>query len=191
MHLVRVHKTIRDFNPSIVVVDPVSGLLRSGAVPETHSMLLRLVDFLKEKRITAFLTTLTAGAQAQEQTAVNISSIADTWLLLRDIKSAGERNREFYVLKSRGMAHSNQIREFRLTDHGVELRDVYRGEAGALTGSVRVASEAKEASEALLARQEIERRQTTGARGLNAKHGRASAGPSGGKDDGITKTGRL
>ena len=105
------------------------------------------------------MTTLTGGADAQEQTEVNISSLVDTWLLLRDIESGGERNRGLYILKARGIAHSNQIREFLLTDHGVELREVYLGEAGLLTGSARVTQEAKDASAALLARQEIERKQ--------------------------------
>ncbi len=105
------------------------------------------------------MTTLTSGSDAQEQTEVNISSLVDAWLLLRDIESGGERNRGLYILKARGVAHSNQIREFLLTDHGVELREVYLGEAGLLTGSARVTQEAKDASAALLARQEIERKQ--------------------------------
>ena len=159
MHLVKMHKMISNFNPSIVVVDPVTGLIDSGTQAETRSMLLRLIDFLKQKQITALMTTLTGGAAAQEQTEVNISSLVDTWLLLRDIESGGERNRGLYILKSRGAAHSNQIREFLLTDHGVELRHVYLGETGLLTGSARVAQEAKDASLALLAEQEIETKQ--------------------------------
>ena len=160
MHLVKMHKMISNFNPSIVVVDPVTGLIDSGTQAETRSMLLRLIDFLKQKQITALMTTLTGGAAAQEQTEVNISSLVDTWLLLRDIESGGERNRGLYILKSRGAAHSNQIREFLLTDHGVELRNVYLGETGLLTGSARVAQEAKDASQALLAEQEIETKQS-------------------------------
>ena len=159
MHLVKIHKIIEEFDPSIVVVDPVTGLLHSGTASETRSMLLRLIDFLKEKQITALMTTLTSGSDAQEQTEVDISSLVDAWLLLRDIESGGERNRGLYILKARGVAHSNQIREFLLTDHGVELREVYLGEAGLLTGSARVTQEAKDASAALLARQEIERKQ--------------------------------
>ena len=159
MHLVKIHKIIKEFNPSIVVVDPVTALLHSGTASETRSMLLRLVDFLKEKQITALMTTLTGGSDAREQTEVKISSLVDAWLLLRDIESGGERNRGLYILKARGVAHSNQIREFLLTDHGVELREVYLGEAGLLTGSARVTQEAKDASAALLARQEIERKQ--------------------------------
>jgi len=107
------------------------------------------------------MTTLTSGAVAPEQTEVNISSLVDTWLLLRDIESGGERNRGLYILKSRGAAHSNQIREFLLTDHGVELRNAYLGETGLLTGSARVAQEAKDASQGLLARQGIETKQST------------------------------
>jgi circadian clock protein KaiC len=105
------------------------------------------------------MTTLTSGSDAQEQTEVEISSLVDTWLLLRDIESGGERNRGIYILKARGIKHSNQIREFLLTDHGVELREVYLGEAGLLTGSARVTQEAKDSSAAQLARLEIERKQ--------------------------------
>ncbi len=159
MHLVKIHKTLKEFNPSIVVVDPVTALLYSGAASETRSMLLRLVDVLKERQITALMTTLTGGSGAREQTEVKISSLVDVWLLLRDIESGGERNRGLYILKARGLAHSNQIREFLLTDHGVELREVYLGEAGLLTGSARVTQEAKDESAALLARQDIERKQ--------------------------------
>jgi circadian clock protein KaiC len=159
MHLVKIHKIIKEIDPSIVVVDPVTGLLHAGTASETRSILLRLIDFLKEKQITAVITTLTGGSDAQEQTEVDISSLVDAWLLLRDIESGGERNRGLYILKARGVAHSNQIREFLLTDHGVELREVYLGEAGMLTGSARVTQEAKDASAAILSRQEIETKQ--------------------------------
>ena len=159
MHLIRIHKIVEEFKPRIVVVDPVTALLHSGTPSEARGMLLRLVDFLKGKRITALMTTLTSGSDAMEQTEVNISSLVDTWLLLRDIESGGERNRGIHILKARGIAHSNQIREFLLTGHGVELREVYLGEAGLLTGSARVTQEAKDASTALFARQEIERKQ--------------------------------
>jgi len=159
MHLVKIHKIIKETDPSVVVVDPVTALLHSGSASETTSMLLRLIDYLKEKQITALLTTLTSGSDAQEQTTVEISSLADTWILLRDIESGGERNRGLYILKARGIAHSNQIREFLLTDHGAELREVYLGEAGLLTGSARVTQEAKDASSALWTGQETARKQ--------------------------------
>jgi len=159
MHLVKIHKIIDVIKPSIVVVDPVTGLLHAGTASETRSILLRLIDFLKEQGITAVITTLTSGGTIMEQTEIDISSLVDAWLLLRDIESGGERNRGLYILKARGVAHSNQIREFLLTDHGVELREVYLGEAGMLTGSARVTQEANDASAALLSRQEIERKQ--------------------------------
>ena len=159
MHLVKIHKVIEEIKPRIVIVDPVTGLLHAGTESETRSILLRLIDYLKEKQITALLTTLTSGASAMEQTEIDISSLVDAWLLLRDIESGGERNRGLYILKARGVAHSNQIREFLLTNHGVELREVYLGESGLLTGSGRVNQEAKDASAAILAGQEIERKQ--------------------------------
>ena len=158
MHLVKIHKIIRDFKPSVVAVDPVTALLHSGTRFEAQSMLLRLIDFLKEERITALMTSLTGGSEALEQTQVDISSLVDSWLLLRDIESGGERNKGLYILKARGLAHSNQIREFLLTDHGVELREVYLGDAGLLTGSARVARESKDEAEAMHARQEINRK---------------------------------
>ena len=98
-------------------------------------MLSRLIDFFKAHQITAFFTSLTEGGSALEQSEVGISSLMDTWILLRHIESNGERNRGIWVLKSRGMAHSNQIREFVFTDHGIELVDVYLGSAGVLTGT--------------------------------------------------------
>jgi circadian clock protein KaiC len=158
-HLVNIHNVVRDFNPRVVAVDPITALLHAGTPSETRSILLRLIDYLKEQHITALLTTLTSGSDAQEQTEVDISSLVDAWLLLRDIESAGERNRGIYILKARGIAHSNQIREFLLTNDGVQLRQVYLGEAGMLTGSARVTQEANDASAALSSRQEIERQQ--------------------------------
>ncbi len=107
-------------------------------------MLTRLIDYLKGEQITALITTLTKGGDNLEQTEVGISSVMDTWMVLTDLESGGERNRGLMVLKSRGMAHSNQIREFLLTDHGISLEEVYLGPAGVLTGSARAAQEAKE-----------------------------------------------
>lgn len=159
MHLVQIHKIIKTFRPSVVVVDPVTALLHAGTPFETRSILLRLIDFLKDEQITSILTTLTNGSNAPEQTEVDISSLADAWLLLRDIEYGGERNRGVYILKARGLAHSNQIREFLITNHGIELREVYLGEMGLLTGSARVNQEAKDASASIEALQEIERKQ--------------------------------
>ena len=121
-------------------------------------MLLRLVDDLKSRQITAFLISLTSGGSTMEATDVGISSLIDTWLLVRDIEFNGERNRGLYVLKSRGMAHSNQIREFLLTEKGIKLVQVYLGPGGVLTGSSRVAQEAKERAEMVSRQQEVERK---------------------------------
>jgi circadian clock protein KaiC len=159
VHLTVMHKQIKDYQPDLVVVDPISNLVDAGTVGEAGNMLLRLIDYLKMQRITAVFTNLTHGADVLEATNVGLSSIVDTWLLLRDIESGGERNRGLYVLKSRGMAHSNQIREFLLTNHGIELRDMYVGPEGVLTGSMRLAQEAREAAGALARRQAIERKE--------------------------------
>ncbi len=121
MHLATIHKLVRDFQPRVVIIDPVGSLTAVGTRRDADVMLTRLIDFLKMQEITAFLTSLTNGDDALEQTNVDISSLVDTWLLLRDLELGGERNRVINVLKSRGMAHSNQLREFLLTDHGVEL----------------------------------------------------------------------
>jgi circadian clock protein KaiC len=137
----------------------LTALLQAGTENETRNMLLRLVDFLKARKITAVVTTLTGGSDALEQSEVNISSLVDAWLLLRDIETGGERNRGLYILKARGLAHSNQIREFKLTSHGIELTPVYLGEAGLLTGSARVTQEAKDANSLMMGRQEIERKE--------------------------------
>ncbi len=142
-HLLMTHTLVTDHEPSIVVVDPVTNLVSSGTTNDVAAMTIRLIDYLKGRGVTVLMTTLTSSGSAPEQTELDISSLIDTWLLLRDIESGGERNRGLYVLKSRGMAHSNQIREMRMTGHGIELLDVYLGTDGFLTGSARVAQEAK------------------------------------------------
>jgi circadian clock protein KaiC len=159
MHLATMHKTINVFKPKVVIVDPLNSFIVGGNDIEVKSMLTRLVDFLKIEQITGLFTSLTTSAGTLEQSEVAISSLIDTWLLLRDIEIGGERNRGLYILKSRGMAHSNQIREFLLTDHGVELRDVYVGASGVLTGSARLAQEAQEQAGKLKRQQETEYRQ--------------------------------
>ena len=145
MHLAVIHKIISAFKPQVVVVDPITTFITEGNQTEVKAMLMRLIDFLKLKQITAMFTSLTSATEGNlEQTEVGISSLMDTWLFLRDIEMNGERNRALYVLKSRGMAHSNQIREFLLTDHGIDLVDVYLGPGGVLTGTARQAQEAQE-----------------------------------------------
>ncbi len=144
MHLVKMHTLVEQNPPSVVIVDPATNLISNGLQLEVHAMLMRLIDYLKSKGITALITALTPGGTAAERTSVDISSLIDTWILLRSIESSGEWNRGIYVLKSRGMAHSNQIREYRLGSRGFELLDVYLGPSGMLTGSARLAQAARE-----------------------------------------------
>jgi circadian clock protein KaiC len=158
MHLARIHAEIEAFDPQLVVVDPMTNFIAVGTEHDVQAMLTRLVDFLKSRATTGVFTSLTGGGEALERTNVHISSVMDTWLLLRFIEGNGERNRGLYVLKSRGMAHSNQVREFIMTERGIELVDVYSGPAGVLTGAARAAQEAKERAEALLRKQEADRR---------------------------------
>jgi circadian clock protein KaiC len=157
-HLVKKHKAILAFKPRVVVLDPLNSFVVGNNEIEVKSMLMRLVDFLKTEQITGLFTNLCAGGAPIENTEISISSLIDTWLLLRDIDSGGERNRVLSILKSRGMAHSNQVREFLLTEHGVELRDVYIGPEGVLTGSARLTQEAENEAELLIRNQEVELR---------------------------------
>jgi circadian clock protein KaiC len=144
MHLVSMHKEVDRFRPGVVVVDPISNLITAGTPREVTAMLTLLIDFLKTEGITGFFTVLTENGGRMEGTEVGISSLVDTWMLVRDIEFSGERNRGLYVLKSRGMNHSNQIREFLLSGKGIKLVDVYLGPTGMLTGSARVALEEQE-----------------------------------------------
>ena len=158
MHLASIHKLVEGLKPSLVIVDPITNFISSGTVSEASSMMLRLVDYLKARQITTLLTNLNRNEGALEHTELDISSTIDTWLLLRDMELNGERNRGLYILKSRGMSHSNQIREFLLTDNGILLTEVYLGPDGVLTGSARLAQEAKEMATAAQRNQEIERK---------------------------------
>jgi circadian clock protein KaiC len=158
MHLTMMHKAINTFKPKVVIVDPLNSFVIGGNATEVKLMLMRLVDFLKMKEITGLFTNLTAGGGMLEQTDIAISSLIDSWLLLRDIEIGGERNRGLYILKSRGMSHSNQIREFLITDHGIELRDVYAGAGGMLTGSARLAQEAQDRAAQTIYDQDVEQR---------------------------------
>ena len=157
-HLALLHKLIKEFQPHAVIIDPISNFIAAGTDLEVKSMLTRLVDFLKANQITALFTTLTAGGAPVEDSGVGISSVIDTWLLVRDIESAGERNRGLYVLKSRGMPHSNQVREFVITSSGIDLTDVYAGPEGILAGSARLAQQSKNRAAELVRQQTAERR---------------------------------
>ena len=138
MHLVTIHKQVQSFKPDVVILDPITNLVSVGTVNEVKNMLTRMLDFLQQEQITVMLTALTDG-MGVEQADKGISSQVDAWLLVKDIESNGERNRGLYVMKSRGMSHSNQVREFVISNEGLALLDVYLGPDGVLTGSAREA----------------------------------------------------
>ena len=159
-HLAVVHDLVSDFQPSAVIADPVTNLASVGGVAEVKSMLVRLIDFLKSRQVTLLATSLTGGGDSEDQSEVGISSLMDTWILVRNLESNGERNRGLYILKSRGMAHSNQVREFVLSSKGVQLVDVYTGQGNVLTGSARLAQIAREHAEETVHQQELESQRT-------------------------------
>ena len=160
MHLVSLHKAITTFQPRALVLDPISSLAGAGTLEEAQAMLIRTIDFLKQKGLTALYTSLTAGDRAIATSEVGISSLIDTWILLRQTELNGERNRTLFVLKSRGMSHSNQVREFILNEHGIGLRDAYLGPEVILTGSARLAQEARDRERELRQREELAREQS-------------------------------
>ena len=156
MHLAVMHKEVRTFKAKVVIVDPITNLVSAGFAADAKLMLTRLLDYLKMEQITTLFTNLTSFASASlEHTDLGLSSLMDTWLLLRDVESHGERNRGLYILKSRGMAHSNQIREFVITDKGINLLDVYLQPGGFLMGTARQQKEAQEKAESIVSHQEI------------------------------------
>jgi len=144
MHLVAIHKEILNFKPSVVVIDPITNFISIGTLGEVKNMLVRLIDFLQNEQITVLFTALALNDIANDQADESISSLVDTWLQIKDIEANGERNRGMYVMKSRGMKHSNQVREFVISDNGLELIDVYVGPDGILTGSAREAQMVQE-----------------------------------------------
>lgn len=144
MHLVSIHQMVEEFRPQTVVLDPITNLITVGSVSEVKTMLIRLIDFLQAEQITVMFTALTLNNIVNEQTDEGVSSLVDAWLLVRDIEFNGERNRGLYVMKSRGMKHSNQVREFVISDEGLNLVDVFLGPDGVLTGSAREAQHLQE-----------------------------------------------
>lgn len=167
MHLVAIHKLVKEFRPNVVILDPITNLITVGSVSEVKSLLIRLIDFLQEEQITVMFTALALNDNTTGQTDESISSLVDAWLLVRDIELNGERNRGLYVMKSRGMKHSNQVREFVISDSGLELVDVYLGPDGVLTGSARESQQLQEKTGIVLRdhatskrEREIERKRT-------------------------------
>jgi circadian clock protein KaiC len=159
LHLVTLHRLIEQVNPSVVIVDPMSNLTMSGTLTQAKAFLFRLIDFFKSKQITVLLTNLISGSNLIEYTEIGISSLMDTWLEVRITETNGERNRLLYVLKSRGMEHSNQMREMLLTKQGIQLSDVYLGQGQVFTGTARMIQEAQEKANGLARQQEFERKQ--------------------------------
>ena len=141
----------------MVVFDPISNLVTVGITEEVKSMLTRLIDFLKSKQITTLSNSLTMMGNIE--TDVGVSSLMDTWIDLKSVITNGERNRTIDIIKTRGMYHSNQVREFKLTNKGIKIVDVYLGPAGMLTGSARISQISKEKAEKLVRQEEIERKQ--------------------------------
>jgi circadian clock protein KaiC len=152
MHLAKMHRDIRLFNPSIVVIDPISAF--RGPTTEVNSILLRLIDLLKSHAITALFTSLSSVDETMNESDHCISSLMDSWISLSNISSNGELNRILYVLKARGMGHSNQLREYQITSNGISVIPAYIGAAGVLTGSARVTQEASEREHVAIAQQE-------------------------------------
>ena len=158
MHLATMFKEIAEFQPHVVIVDPITSLMDAGTDSECKGMVTRLIDYLKGGQVTTLFTSLTQGGHALQQSEMAMSSLMDSWLLLQDLEGNGERNRVLYVLKARGMAHSNQVREFLISDRGIDLVDAYIGPSGVLTGSARAAQTALEKAGVLATQQEAARR---------------------------------
>jgi circadian clock protein KaiC len=167
MHLAKMFKEIATFQPHVVIIDPITSLMDAGTDSECKGMITRLIDYLKAGQVTSLFTSLTQGGHVLQQSEAAMSSLMDSWLLLQDLEGNGERNRVLYVLKARGMAHSNQVREFLISSHGIDLVDAYIGPSGVLTGSARAAQEALEKAAVLASQQkaaqlkrEVERKRT-------------------------------
>jgi circadian clock protein KaiC len=158
MHLATMFKEIASFQPHVVIMDPITSLMEAGTDSECKGMVTRLIDYLKAGQVTSLFTSLTQGGHALQQSEMAMSSLMDSWLLLQDCEGNGERNRVLYVLKARGMAHSNQVREFLISERGIDVVDAYIGPSGVLTGSARAAQEALEKAAVLASQQEAARR---------------------------------
>ena len=157
-HLLAMHRLAHKIRPNIIVIDPISNLIEVGEQMEVKSMLSRLIDYYKSKKITILFTSLVVKGINEDTSGVGISSLMDTWIQVKDVESSGEHNRGLVVLKSRGMPHSNQVREFLLTDKGIRLLNVSLSSEGVLMGSSRVAQAAQEEMEAVRRREEIAQR---------------------------------
>ena len=154
MHLATMFKEIAAFKPHVVIMDPITSLMDAGTASEGNGMVTRLIDYLKASQVTSLFTSLTQSGHSLQTSEAAMSSLMDAWVLLQDFEGNGERNRVLYVLKARGMAHSNQIREFLISDRGIDVVDAYIGPSGVLTGSARVAQGDREKAAVLASQQE-------------------------------------
>lgn len=159
MLLASIHKSVKAFKPDVVIMDPITGLVSVANALEVKMLMMKIIDMLKVQGITCLCTSLTSGGANLDQTEINVSSLMDTWIVVRELEYSGERTRGLYVLKSRGMAHSNQIREFVISSRGLDLLDVYTGTGMVLTGSARIAEEAKSKAEEIARSQELQKKQ--------------------------------
>ena len=121
MHLVTMYDLVKEYKPAVVILDPITDFFTVGSKAEVKAAVTRIIDFLKINQITALFTSYTAEEDTPDQSIVGVSSLIDAWLSLRNLESNGERHRGLFILKSRGMAHSHQIRSFELTDDGIKI----------------------------------------------------------------------
>jgi circadian clock protein KaiC len=158
MHLVVIYKLIRQFKPKVVILDPITNLVTVGDPGEVKSILIRLIDFLQNEQITVMFTALTLNGNHQSQIDEDVSSVVDTWISLRDIEYNGERNHALYILKSRGMKNSNQVREFLISNEGIQIGEVALGPKGVLIGSAKKAYELEKATNEAIREQKLKRK---------------------------------
>lgn len=158
LHFLKIQTIIEEYNPRLVILDPVTNIMKEDINTEIRYMLVKFIDFLKSKQITVLLTAaITLESITSNPSDEGISSMVDTWLLVRDIEKNGERNRGIYVLKSRGMQHSSQLREFLITDNGIELIPVFVINGEVLTGSTKNEYDHKQKTKRVLRNNEIQR----------------------------------
>jgi circadian clock protein KaiC len=160
LHLLTLRKLIREFEPTTIIIDPISNLITVGSEHEVRSMLVRLIDMLKAHNITALFTSLNKQTDnfRPDLAEESVSSLVDTWITVRDMEGIGERNRGIFIIKARGMGHSNQVREFVITSKGIELLDVELGPNGILTGTARQTQKFKKSISDIKLQNEISRK---------------------------------
>lgn len=160
LHLLTLRKLIKEFEPTTIIIDPISNLISVGSEHEVRSMLVRLIDMLKANNITAMFTSLNKQTDTvrPDLAEESVSSLVDTWITVRDMEGVGERNRGIFIIKARGMGHSNQVREFVITSNGIELLDVELGPQGILTGAARKSYQFKKTISDIKLQNEISRK---------------------------------